>query len=74
VTQHGHVDEDQLTLRPRPLPDPAVLAAIAAAVQLARPRPAPDDEYDPVHEQWRFSGRWWSKPVPLRRDRPWARR
>lgn len=20
--------------------------------------------------RWRFSGRWWSKPVALRRDRP----
>ncbi|MFN0028819.1 MAG: hypothetical protein ACKV2O_16785 [Acidimicrobiales bacterium] len=20
--------------------------------------------------RWRFSGRWWSKPVTLRRDRP----
>ncbi len=25
-----------------------------------------------MHEPWRFSGRWWNKPVPLRRDRPWA--
>ncbi len=68
------VDPDQLTLRPRPQPDPAVLAAISAAVQLAWPRPAPADEQDPVHEPWRFSGRWWHKPVPLRRDRPWAQR
>lgn len=21
--------------------------------------------------RWRWSGRWWSKPVPLRRQRPW---
>jgi hypothetical protein len=68
------VAEDQLSLLPRPTPDPAVLAAITAAVQLAWPRPAPADEYDPVHEPWRFSGRWWNKPLPLRRDRPWARR
>ena len=76
------VDEDQLSLSlslslsllPRPVPDSAVLAAITAAVQLAWPRPAPADEYDPVHEAWRFSGRWWNKPLPLRRDRPWARR
>ena len=51
-----------------------MLAAIAAAVQLAWPRPAPADEQDPAHEPWRFSGRWWNKPAPLRRDRPWARR
>ncbi len=68
------VDEDQLALLARPAPDPAVLAAITAAVQLAWPRPAPTDEHNPVHESWRFSGRWWSKPVSLRRDRPWARR
>jgi hypothetical protein len=68
------VDADKLlTLRPRPEPDPAVLAAITAAVQLAWPRPAPADERDPVHEAWRFSGRWWNKPVPLSRNRPWAR-
>ena len=42
-----------------------MLAAITAAVQLAWPRPAPADEHDPVHEPWRFSGRWWNKPVPL---------
>jgi hypothetical protein len=67
------VDEDQLALRERPAPDPAVLAAITAAVQLAWPRPAPADEHNPVHERWRFSGRWWNKPVPLSRNRPWAR-
>ena len=65
---------DRLTLRPHPLPDPDVLAAITAAVQLAWPRPAQPDQNNPVHEAWRFSGRWWNKPVPLRRDRPWARR
>ena len=58
---------------PRP-PDPAVLAAITAAVQLAWPRPAAADEADPAHHAWRFSGRWWHKPVPLRRDRPQAGR
>jgi hypothetical protein len=49
------------------------MAAITAAVQLAWPRPAPADERDPRHEAWRFSGRWWNKPVPLSRNRPWAR-
>ena len=55
-----------------PAPDPAVLAAITAAVQLAWPRPAQPDEHEAIHEAWRFSGRWWHKPVPMRRDRPWA--
>jgi hypothetical protein len=64
------VDASQLTLREPPPPDPAVLAAIAAAVQLAWPRRAPADEHDPVHQRWRFSGRWWNKPVPQLRGRP----
>ena len=68
------VDPDQLALRPRPEPDPAVLVAITSAVQLAWPRPAEPAEPDPLHEAWRFSGRWWHQPVPLRRNRPWARR
>jgi hypothetical protein len=68
------VDPSRLTLRPRPEPDPEVLAAISTAVQLVWPRPAAPDERDPVHNAWRFSGRWWHKPVPLRRDRPWASR
>jgi hypothetical protein len=67
-------DPGQLTLRPRPEPDPAVLAAIASAVQLAWPRPAAPDEQQQVHEAWRFSGRWWNKPVPVSRDRPWTGR
>ncbi len=68
------VAPDGVALRPAPVPDPAVLAAITAALQMAWPRPAPPDEQNPVHEAWRFSGRWWAKPTPLRRDRPWARR
>jgi hypothetical protein len=70
----GAASEAALTLRPPPEPDPAVLAAIASAVQLAWPRPPEADALNPVHEAWRFSGRWWNKPVPLRRDRPWAGR
>ncbi len=47
-------------------------AAIAAAIELLWPRPvatADDDAGPPV---WRFSGRWWSQPIPLRRARPWT--
>ncbi|HWF16398.1 MAG TPA: hypothetical protein VG244_09480 [Acidimicrobiales bacterium] len=68
------VNPARLTLRPPPQPDPAVLAAIASAVQLAWPRLPEPDAQNPVHEAWRFSGRWWNKPVPISRDRPWARR
>jgi hypothetical protein len=59
----------------RPEPDPAVLAlAAAAADQLWTWPVRPADETDPAHRVWRFSGRWWSKPTPLRRERPWAGR
>jgi len=68
------MDQAHLTLLPRPLPDPVVLAAITAAVESVWPDPTPPDEQDPVHQTWRFSGRWWNKPTPLRRERPWARR
>ena len=57
-----------------PAPMPACWRPSPPRSQLAWPRPAPPDEHDPVHEPWRFSGRWWNKPAPLRRDRPWARR
>jgi hypothetical protein len=67
-------DPAALSLREPTQPEPAVLAAIAAAVQLAWPRPARADEHDPVHRAWRFSGRWWHEPVPLRRNRPTGRR
>ena len=45
------------------------LAAIVAAIEVTWPRPAAA----PAAElpRWRFSGRWWTKPVPLRRNRPW---
>jgi len=62
-------------LAPRPEPDPAVLAAIVAAVDQTWPRAvAAADERDPAHLAWRFSGRWWNKPSPLRRERPSGRR
>lgn len=53
----------------RPVPTDEELAAIMAAVEAAWPRPvaghAPEET-----PRWRFSGRWWSRPVPTRRDRP----
>ena len=55
------VDPAQLALRPRPGASPEVMAAIAAAAQLVWPRPAPPDAQNPVHDAWRFSGRWWAQ-------------
>ena len=48
------------------------MAAIVAAIELAWPKPvvaarAMTQEVS----RWRFAGRWWSKPIPVRRDRPW---
>lgn len=61
-------------LVPRPEPDPAVVALVAAAADQVWPRPtvaeAPEGP-DPL--RWRFSGRWWTRPVPVRRERPWLR-
>ena len=46
------------------------VAAIVAAVEAATPRvgaAAPKVE----SPRWRWSGRWWSRPIPQRRVRPW---
>jgi hypothetical protein len=72
VSTPGAVDPDQLSLLPRPEPDPEVLAVLAAAVQQAWPRPVAAEEPEPPQQTWRFSGRWWNKPASQRRDRPWA--
>jgi len=57
-------------LEVRPTPSDDELAAILAAIEVTWPRPAgpPVDEDEP--SRWRFSGRWWSRPLPTRRDRP----
>lgn len=61
---------DRLTVRRGGDAADEEVAAIVAAVEAAWPRPAPEapTEQPP---RWRFSGRWWTKPVPLRRNRPW---
>lgn len=51
-------------------PTPEEAAAIVAAVELLWPRPAPPQEQGENPSNWRFSRRWWSRPVPARRDRP----
>jgi hypothetical protein len=55
----------------RPEPDPEVVALVAAALDaLSVRRSSVPDVLDPAHRVWRFSGRWWNKPIPMRRDRP----
>jgi hypothetical protein len=47
------------------------VAAIVAALEELWPRRAPmSEEPAPTQSAWRFSGRWWSRPIPVRRDRP----
>ena len=54
-------------------PSDEELAAIVAAVELVWPRPVvvapPTERANP----WRFSGRWWARPVAARRERPSVR-
>jgi hypothetical protein len=48
-------------------------AAIAAAVEALWPKPVvASDAPDRRTAVWKFSGRWWSQPIPLRRARPWV--
>lgn len=55
-----------LSVSPEPTIEEA--AAIAAALEVTRPVAAAAAA--PRVSRWRFSGRWWSKPVPDRRERP----
>jgi hypothetical protein len=72
-TAAAAVDPAQLDLLARPGPDPATMAVIAAAAQLLWPEPSAPGAQSPVHDAWRFSGRWWAQPVTMRRARPWTR-
>jgi hypothetical protein len=51
-------------------PSEEELAAVVAAIEVAWPRPGAAAAA-PTPPRWRFAGRWWSKPVPARRERPW---
>ena len=53
-----------------PAPTDEEMAAIAAAIEVSWPVAvaAPEVEAPP---RWRFAGRWWTRPIPVRRDRPW---
>ncbi|MDA8074550.1 MAG: hypothetical protein M0Z40_04840, partial [Actinomycetota bacterium] len=70
-------------LRPRPAPEPGVVALIAeAALELWPTVPAVDPaeaaaraaRAERAGDAWRFSGRWWMQPgAPRWEQRPWAR-
>lgn len=55
-----------------PAPTEAEAVAIVAAVEALWPRPVLAAELqNPLRSPtWRFSGRWWAKPISVRRDRP----
>jgi hypothetical protein len=55
-----------------PTPTPEEAAAIVAAVEALWPRPVMqvDGAGSQRDTTWRFSARWWAKPLAHRRDRP----
>ncbi len=56
-----------------PAPTEEEAAAIVAAYEGVWPKPvllAGGESGANDAQRWRFSGRWWSKPVAVRRDRP----
>ena len=54
-----------------PMPTDEEVVTIMAAVEALWPRPVAVVDTTPTRSTaWRFSGRWWSRPVPARRDRP----
>ena len=52
-------------------PSPEELAAIVAAIEMSWPRPVAAATEPEAPPPWRFSGRWWARPIAARRDRPW---
>ena len=54
-----------------PTPTDEEAAAIAVAIEAAWPRAVTVDPVVAEPPRWRFAGRWWTKPIPVRRDRPW---
>lgn len=57
-------------ISPAPTEEEAV--AVMAAMEALWPRPVMlvTAEQQRRAAAWRFSGRWWSRPVTARRDRP----
>ncbi len=54
-----------------PAPTEEEAVAIMAAMQVLWPRPMVlAEEVRRREATWRFSGRWWAKPLPARRARP----
>lgn len=63
-------------MRPRldvsPVPTDEEAAVIAAVAEALWPRPVVAVAAEaPRPSQWRFSGRWWTRRVSARRERPY---
>ncbi len=56
-----------------PAPTDEEAAAIVAAAQALWPRPSAAADQSAPEPAWRFSGRWWNRPVAQARQRPWRR-
>ena len=56
-----------------PTPTDEEAVAISAAIEHLWPRVVVVLPEHPTSRPtgWRFSGRWWNRPVPARRERPW---
>jgi len=55
-----------------PSPSDEEAAAIVAALHAMWPVPlVVSDEERARDTAWKFSGRWWNRPLPARRDRPY---
>lgn len=68
--QTPHSSAGTIAVSPSPTDDEVV--AIMAAMEALWPRPVvAATTTDARRATWRFSGRWWSLPVPVRRGRPW---
>ena len=56
-----------------PMPSDEEAAAIVAAVDAMWPGQSGQQQASNGRPSvWKFSGRWWSQPIPLRRARPWT--
>ncbi|WP_426570915.1 hypothetical protein [Aquihabitans sp. McL0605] len=53
-----------------PEPSDEEVAAIVAAIEVATPRAGAPAAPGGM-PRWRWSGRWWTRPIPQRRVRPW---
>jgi hypothetical protein len=55
-----------------PVPTDEEAVAIVAAVHALWPQPVVVVDDVAVRDtSWKFSGRWWNRPLPSRRDRPY---